>query len=103
MQTATSTMYDHAQLEQRIRGLGTWFHNLNLGGIQTAPHHFLGNYPEIKWRTFADALPADLRGKTVLDIGCNAGFYSIEMKKRGADRVVAIDSDELYLEQAKFA
>ena len=47
--------------------------------------------------------PADLRGKTVLDIGCNAGFYSLEMKRRGAERVVAIDSDAGYLAQARFA
>jgi tRNA (mo5U34)-methyltransferase len=38
-----------------------------------------------------------------LDIGCNAGFYSLEMKKRGADRVVGIDFDETYLNQARFA
>jgi tRNA (mo5U34)-methyltransferase len=51
----------------------------------------------------APALPADLRGWTVLDIGCNAGFHSIEMKRRGADRVVGIDSDGRYLAQARFA
>src|SRR5262249_18543776 len=45
----------------------------------------------------------DLRGQSVLDIGCNAGFYSIEMKRRGADRVVGIDTDEDYLAQARFA
>jgi tRNA (mo5U34)-methyltransferase len=39
----------------------------------------------------------------VLDIGCNAGFYSIEMKRRGADRVVGIDSSDVYLNQARFA
>lgn len=91
------------QIREQVQALGKWFHNMNLRGVQTAPQHFLGNYPEIKWRTFANALPNDLHGKTVLDIGCNAGFYSIEMKKRGADRVVAIDSDEVYLNQAKFA
>jgi tRNA (mo5U34)-methyltransferase len=76
---------------------------MNLRGVWTAPGHFLGDYPGVKWRRFAGALPADLRGRTVLDIGCNAGFYAIEMKKRGADRVVAIDSDEDYLAQARFA
>src|SRR4051795_9399521 len=91
------------EIERRIRELGDWFHNLDLGGVLTAPNHFLGDYPNIKWRTFAHALPADLRGKTVLDIGCNAGFYSIEMKKRGADRVLGIDFDESYLNQARFA
>ena len=39
----------------------------------------------------------------MLDIGCNAGFYSIEMKRRGADRVVGIDFDARYLAQARFA
>jgi tRNA (mo5U34)-methyltransferase len=39
----------------------------------------------------------------VLDIGCNAGFYSIEMKRRGAERVVGIDTDKHYLLQAQFA
>ena len=91
------------QIRQRVRELGDWFHNLNLQGVQTAPNHFLGDYPEIKWRNFANAIPADLRGRTVLDIGCNAGFYSIEMKRRGAERVVGIDSDEIYLAQAQFA
>src|SRR6185503_9780020 len=59
--------------------------------------------PRFKWARFAHAIPADLRGCTVLDIGCNAGFYSIEMKRRGAARVVGIDSDEGYLAQARFA
>jgi tRNA (mo5U34)-methyltransferase len=39
----------------------------------------------------------------VLDIGCNAGYYSIEMKRRGAERVVGVDFDCKYLEQARFA
>jgi len=91
------------QIQQRISELGEWFQNMSLGGVQTAPAHFLGNYPEIKWRKFQHALPADLSGKSVLDIGCNAGFYSIEMKRRGAARVVGIDSDPAYLAQARFA
>lgn len=91
------------QIQCRVQELGHWFHNLELGGVQTAPKHFLGDYPRNKWRRFAHALPEDLRGKSVLDIGCNAGFYSIEMKRRGADRVVAIDFDETYLAQARFA
>ncbi len=39
----------------------------------------------------------------MLDIGCNAGFYSFEMKRRGAKRVLGIDSEDLYLAQARFA
>jgi tRNA (mo5U34)-methyltransferase len=91
------------EIERRVHELGDWFQNLDLGGVRTAPNHFLGDYPNIKWRNFAHAIPADLSGKSVLDIGCNAGFYSLEMKRRGAARVVGIDSDETYLAQARFA
>jgi tRNA (mo5U34)-methyltransferase len=90
-------------LDQRIRELGPWFHNLTLRGVQTAPAHFLGDYPRHHWETFAHAVPADLRGRTVLDVGCNAGFFALEMKRRGAARVVGIDSDPRYLAQARLA
>ncbi|MBU1607153.1 MAG: TIGR04290 family methyltransferase [Alphaproteobacteria bacterium] len=91
-------------LRERVDALGPWFQNIDLGrGVRTAPDHFLGDYPAFKFRRFADAIPADLEGRSVLDIGCNAGFYSIEMKKRGAGRVLGIDSDERYLDQARLA
>ncbi|MBV9901123.1 MAG: TIGR04290 family methyltransferase [Alphaproteobacteria bacterium] len=90
-------------LRARIEALGPWFHNIDLGGVWTAPDHFLGDYPNLKFRRFEAHLPADLAGRTVLDIGCNAGFYAMEMKRRGAGRVVGIDSDERYLAQARFA
>ena len=91
------------RLRREIAALGPWFHNIDLGGVSTAPDHFLGDYPAVKWRRFAHALPDDLTGKTVLDIGCNGGFYSLEMKRRGAARVLGIDHDADYLRQARFA
>jgi len=91
------------ELTRRIAGMGEWFHNINLNGVQTAPNHFLGDFPNVKWKSIAPALPQDLSGATVLDIGCNGGFHSIEMKKRGAERVLGVDVDDRYLEQARFA
>ena len=91
------------RLRREIAALGPWFHNIDLGGVETAPGHFLGDYPAVKWRRFAHAIPADLAGKSVLDIGCNGGFYSLEMKRRGAARVLGIDHDTDYLRQARFA
>lgn len=91
-------------VRERVAALAPWFHNMELGsGLWTAPDHFLGDYPGFKFRRFAAALPADLSGKSVLDIGCNAGFYTMEMLRRGADRVVGIDSDDRYLAQARLA
>jgi tRNA (mo5U34)-methyltransferase len=91
------------EIRGRVNALGDWFHNIDLMGVPTAPNHFLNDYPNVKWRRFEHAIPRDLSGRTVLDIGCNGGFYAIEMKRRGADKVVAVDSDERYLDQARFA
>lgn len=66
------------------------------------PDHFLGDFPRCKWEQMAQHVPQDLRGWRVLDVGCNAGFYSFELAKRGAD-VLAIDHDDHYLTQARWA
>ncbi len=94
---------DRATLAHQIEELGEWFHNLDLHGVPTAPNHFLGDFPNIKWKHIASAIPEDLTGATVLDIGCNGGFYSVEAKRRGAKRVLGIDIDDRYLNQARFA
>lgn len=91
-----------AALSRRIEELGPWFQNLRIDGVETAPDHFLGDYPAFKWKNFARVLPEDLEGCSVLDVGCNAGFYSLEMKRRNAGHVVGIDSDPHYLRQARF-
>src|SRR3954453_10426276 len=91
------------EIKRRAEALGPWFHNIVLDGGATAPNHFLGDYPAVKGKGVSQAVPADLSGKTVLDIGCNGGFYSIQMKRRGAERVVGIDWDDRYLNQARFA
>jgi tRNA (mo5U34)-methyltransferase len=86
-----------------VAALGPWFHNLHLpGGEETAPDHPLGDFPAFKWRQLEPHLPADLRGWTALDIGCNAGFYSFELARRGA-HVTGVDVDEHYLRQARWA
>jgi tRNA (mo5U34)-methyltransferase len=94
---------DRGALTRRIGELGEWFHNLDLLGVRTAPNHFLGDFPNVKWRHIAASIPEDLTGATVLDIGCNGGFYSVQMKRRGAARVLGIDVDDRYLSQARFA
>lgn len=89
--------------EAEIAALGPWFHNLHLpDGAQTAPGHQLGDFPAFKWAQLTPALPEDLTGWTALDIGCNAGFYSFELARRGAT-VTGIDVEPLFLTQARWA
>lgn len=90
------------QIQERVQALAPWFHDLDIRGVRTAPDHPLGGFLRDLWRQVEPAFPADMSGKTVLDIGCNAGFYSQQLHARGA-RVTAIDHDPRYLEQARFA
>jgi tRNA (mo5U34)-methyltransferase len=86
-----------------IEALAPWFHNLHLpDGTQTAPGHPLGDFPSVLWERICEHVPEDLAGWRVLDVGCNAGFYSFELARRGAE-VTAIDLDEHYLRQARWA
>jgi tRNA (mo5U34)-methyltransferase len=95
----TTLAGDVAEIER----LGPWFHNLHLpDGRQTAPGHWLGDFPRSKWERIRPCIPHDLLGWTVLDIGCNAGFYSIELARRGA-LVTGVDVDPRYLRQAEWA
>jgi tRNA (mo5U34)-methyltransferase len=92
-----------ARAAEHVARLAPWFHNLHLpDGTETAPDHPLGDFPDYKWRVLAPHLPARLDGWTALDIGCNAGFYSFELARRGA-AVTGIDVDDHYLDQARWA
>ncbi|HYF19191.1 MAG TPA: TIGR04290 family methyltransferase [Ramlibacter sp.] len=95
---------DAEALRRQVEALKPWFHNLHLpGGVQTVPDHFIGgDFPAFKWRDIAPFVPQDLSGWRVLDVGCNAGFYTFELARRGAS-VLAVDVDEHYLAQARWA
>ncbi|MGE0310056.1 MAG: TIGR04290 family methyltransferase [Lautropia sp.] len=97
----SATLADRAAA---VAALGPWFHNIVLpDGLQTAPDHFLGSdFPAFKWRQVAVALPTRLDGWEVLDVGCNAGYYSFELARLGA-RVHGVDVDPRYLAQARWA
>lgn len=108
--TLTSSSISKASAERQaaeqrqIAALAPWFHNLHLpSGEQTLPRHVLGgDFPNFKWQQIRRFVPADLHGWRVLDVGCNAGFYSFELARRGAS-VLAIDVDPHYLAQARWA
>lgn len=89
--------------ESEIAALNPWFHNLHLpDGSQTAPGHPLGDFPANKWTELAPHIPADLTGWRVLDIGCNAGYYTFALAARGA-HVLGIDVEPHFLKQAEWA
>jgi tRNA (mo5U34)-methyltransferase len=67
---------------------GSWWHSIDLGnGVITEGVHPIEELRD-NFRYFK--LPEDLRGKSLLDIGCWDGFYSFESERRGA-RVTSVD------------
>jgi 2-polyprenyl-3-methyl-5-hydroxy-6-metoxy-1,4-benzoquinol methylase len=43
----------------------------------------------------------ELKGKSVLDVGCGSGRYALEFARRGADKIVGIDYAQEMIELAK--
>jgi tRNA (mo5U34)-methyltransferase len=92
------------ELRREIARFPTWYHNIDLGdGVWTCPNQPRGDHPGDRWRMFAPYVPEDCSGMSVLDIGCNAGYFCLEFKKRKASYVLGIEPVPLHLEQARFA
>jgi tRNA (mo5U34)-methyltransferase len=91
------TVHNPAEIELKIRELGPWFHQIEVvPGLWTrtiapAPGPQPKDHPRSRWRILEKAIPRDLTGMRVLDIGCADGFFALEMAKRGAE-VTAIDA-----------
>jgi tRNA (mo5U34)-methyltransferase len=73
------------ELRQAV-GRIRWFHQIDLGRGVVTP-----GFDRTLKKAQTIKLPADLSGKSVLDIGAWDGFFSFEAERRGAQRVVAID------------
>jgi tRNA (mo5U34)-methyltransferase len=70
-----------------------WFHPVPFGNGRFTPGHNARapmDHELGKWR-----FPSNLRGKTMLDIGCADGGWSFEALQRGAANVIAIDDQQV--------
>jgi len=98
---------ESGRVRQRIAELAPWFHNYEVAkGIWTNP---LGDgpgvhYPALRWAAIKRWL-ADVDGKSVLDVGCSAGFFSLKLCELGCWPVIGVDDGEqrLAIAQATFA
>ncbi len=78
--------------------------NTRYGGTRKKPYQTIGKLSgsrDMKYRYKFMDLPKSMEGKTVLDIGCNAGMVCMEAKNRGAARVVGIDNSKRMIHTAK--
>lgn len=81
-----TTSTNEPSVAERVRQI-KWFHSIDLGSGIITP----GLSDSARHLERLD-LPADLRGKTVLDVGAWDGYFSFAAERRGAGRVLATDS-----------
>lgn len=86
------------RLKTEIKNLSPWYQTMKLNGIPTATKR---EDSEKIWKRIKSCLPENYKPKRILDLGCNAGYYSIMAAKLGAS-VVGIESHELPYQQSLF-
>ena len=92
-----------ADIEKEVRRLGWWYQHFELPcGVQTGNGTEPSYQPETRWKLLEPYVPEDLSGQSVLDVGGNAGYFSVQMKRRGAKRCVLVESYVEFARQAEF-
>jgi len=87
------------EAEAFVKKYSFWYHRIYLGnGAYTMPPTMADQV----WALIKPTFPADLKGASMLDMGCNAGFFSILAKLRGAGRILGIEFLDVYLEQFEY-
>ena len=85
-----------AEIRAWVDSQGSWYQSIRIRDGLVTP-----GSTEATKRLELLALPDDLSGRTVLDLGCNSGLLCFECKRRGADRVVGIDLSAVRIGQAQ--
>jgi SAM-dependent methyltransferase len=97
---------DPTELQSRIQELGRWHYRFEFDGGITTPiwSDDRVNRHEERTRYFFDRLlqvtGGSLRGRRVLDLGCNSGFWSLKAIEAGAEFVLGIEGRPMHVDQA---
>lgn len=98
------------EMQEEIGRLAPWTYHVEVPGATTIGHNtynegtirFHRYRANLICNTVAQMLGSDLTTSTFLDIGCNCGFFTLEMAARGAFHVMGLDFRQENIEQAKF-
>ena len=97
------------EIEERLAAFH-WFYPFSFGTHEVGPNHhqytreerkqaFYGRYLHI-FSSLLAKTGGSLKEKRVLDIACNAGYYAIQARLAGAEKVVGVDASEKNIDQA---
>ena len=90
---------------QKIKDLVPWYQRINLDGTMTlkkGDNYFYAKAGEHTWNTISKLIPTSLEGMRILDLGCNAGFYSVKSSLLGAVEVIGVELGPIFYNQSLF-
>src|SRR5437763_3352198 len=95
-----------ADLAERIAAFAQWHYEFDLYGHKTPIYDrcLINRHRQRRdylWPPLLRLCGGSLRGKRVLDLGCNAGFWSLAAIEAGCDFVLGIDGRAMHVEQAE--
>ena len=99
-----------AELDARIAALDPWFYPVEIEGRRAIPGRGTPCAPEMltnrmlrRAELLVDAVRerVDFRGKSMLDLACNCGFWTSQYALAGATSVFGMEGRERHVEQAK--
>ena len=99
-------MSDTEALRARVERFPRWHYEFDLGGVRTPianPAH-ANRHRQRKQYFFSPLVRlcgGSLAGRRVLDLGCNAGYWSLAAIEAGADFVLGIDGRRMHIDQAE--
>tara|TARA_B100000886_G_scaffold340546_1_gene311095 strand:- start:10051 stop:10893 length:843 start_codon:yes stop_codon:yes gene_type:complete len=95
------------EIVEKINNFSDWMYEFDLKGNITpvlSKSTVEGSKQRVDY--FIDPLikfcGGSLKGKKVLDIGCNSGFFALKMIEAGCDYVVGIDGRQSHIDKANF-
>src|SRR5215212_6873156 len=95
------------EIKEKIASFPRWHYQFDLKGNLTPifEENWINRHQQRK-KYFFDPLVhlfgGSLAGKRVLDLGCNAGFWSLCAVEAGCDYVLGIEGRQMHVDQANF-
>ena len=93
------------ELLDRINSFPRWHYEFDLDGYKTPifDHGHINRHKQRRsyfFEPLVDLFGGSLAGKRVLDLGCNAGFWSLCAIEHGCEYLLGIDGRQMHIDQA---
>lgn len=98
MKSMRETMVGLKQKE--INSLGKWYQTIDFGKYGKSKGS--AKHLDKKWELIKEELPFSLKDRSVLDLGCNAGYFTIQAAREGAEKITGAEENITFCRQFLF-